>query len=164
MAFLKIFLITILCLGIIILSVIFLLNRGVPKPNQPYNVHTWKLPDDSNIKYYEIFEGHGGFTANLFQYLVYQKGSEEKTYYIGNGGTYESLRLYSGKNGKILWLMGRYAGQKDSHIISALDINEDIFIGYTKMDFPENELTRKERELKKQLIIGEGVIVPVGKK
>ncbi len=54
--------------------------------------------------------------------------------------------------------------KKDSHIISALDIQKDIFIGYSKMDFPENELTEKERELKKQLIIEEGVVIPAVKK
>jgi len=160
MTFLKVFLIAILSLGIVVLSVIFFLNRGAPKPNQPYNVRTWKLPDNSNIEYYEIFDGHWGFTANLFQYLVSKKEGKGRKYYIGNGGSYKSLELYMSKNGNMIWLMGKYAGQKDSHIVSALDIREDIFIGYTKMDFSENELTEKERELKKQLIAKEGDVVP----
>jgi len=136
------------------------LNRGAPKPNQPYNVHTWRLPDGSDIRYYEIYDGHGGFTANLGQTLVYQKGGAEKKYHVGFGGSYESLKLYLSKNDNIIWLMGRDAGQKDSHIILALNFQKDIFTGYTKMDFPENELTGKERELKNQLITKEGVVVP----
>jgi len=165
MSSLKVFLLTILCLGIVILSVIVLLKIVSPKPNQPYNVHTWRLPDDSSIKYYEISDGHTTFTANLDQTLVYQKGTSEKKYHVGFGGSYESLKLYFSKNGNIIWLMGRYAGEKSSYIISAMDIQNDIFIETAKIrSFPEKELTEKERELRKQLIIEEGVIVPEVKK
>jgi len=61
-----------------LIMLIVLICSCAPKPNEPYNVHIWELPNREIVTYYEISEGKGAFTANLLQYVVIQKSGLKK--------------------------------------------------------------------------------------
>lgn len=129
--------------------ILLLLHIKTPKADIPYNVKKWKLHDESIITYYEKWDGHSSFTANLHQHItIYRQGSG-KSYVIGIGGSLNNLQLFRSKDNNIIWLKGTESRFKEPYIIAAINLTSNVFIDkykflWKKEDLNKNEITLME--------------------
>jgi hypothetical protein len=90
--------------------------------DNPPNRHTWILPKNEKIEYYEG-PIDPGFTAHFLNYVDWTSETRGTNKYLaGNGGGFRSVTLHLNQNQTVAWITGRYAGGDRQFYVAVLDL------------------------------------------